>query len=67
MLEFTSKKSYDKGHGWVINYTCGNWSIVNVGSCWVVSHNHNQITTTKTLKEAKANVLGCIAFNEEMI
>jgi len=66
-LKFKKEKAYDKGYGWLINYTCGNWSITNIDTCWVVCYNCKQITTTKTLKEAKANVCGMVAFNEEKI
>ena len=66
-LKFTKEKSYDKGYGYLINYTCGGWSIVNTGDSWMVCYNKKEITTTRTLKEAKANVCGMVAFNEDLI
>tara|TARA_R110000744_G_scaffold138943_1_gene249891 strand:- start:139 stop:348 length:210 start_codon:yes stop_codon:yes gene_type:complete len=65
-LKFTKERAYDKGFGWLINYTCGNWSITNVGDGWMVLYNKKHIVTTKTLKEAKTNVCGMVAFNEDM-
>ena len=66
-LKFIKEKSYDKGYGYLINYTCGGWSITNVETCWIVCYNKKKITTTRTLKEAKANVCGMVAFNEDLI
>jgi hypothetical protein len=50
----------------ITKYVCGNWTIVSIGSGWVVSYNNKQIQITKTLKEAKASVCGVVAFNENM-
>tara|TARA_R110000764_G_scaffold28090_1_gene66110 strand:- start:42 stop:251 length:210 start_codon:yes stop_codon:yes gene_type:complete len=66
-LKFTKERHYDKGYGWLHNYICGNWSIINIGTCWVVCYNKKQITTTKTLKEGKANICGMVAFNNSLI
>tara|TARA_B110000908_G_C9820057_1_gene256745 strand:- start:268 stop:477 length:210 start_codon:yes stop_codon:yes gene_type:complete len=66
-LKFTKEKAYDKGYGWLINYTCGDWSITNADSGWIVCYKKKHITTTKTLKEGKASVCGMVAFNEDLI
>ena len=66
-LKFTKEKTYDRGYGWLINYTCGNWSIINVESSWMITYKKKNITTTTTLREAKASVCGMVAFNEELI
>jgi len=66
-MKFTKQKEYDKGYGWVNTYVCGNWSIVNIESGWMVSYKGKQVTITDTLKEGKANVCGMVAFNEELI
>lgn len=65
-LKFTKERAYDRGHGWLINYTCGNWSITDSGDGWMVLYNKRHIVTTKTLREAKTNVCGMVAFNEDM-
>tara|TARA_R110000868_G_scaffold227012_2_gene479952 strand:- start:271 stop:480 length:210 start_codon:yes stop_codon:yes gene_type:complete len=66
-LKFTKEKAYDNGYGWLINYTCGGWSIINVESEWMITYNKKVITTVRTLKDAKASVCGMVAFNEELI
>jgi len=66
-LKFTKQKDYDKGYGWQISYSCGNWLIINIGNGWQITYKNKSMLIAKTLKDAKSQIVGAVAFNEDMI
>jgi hypothetical protein len=60
-LNFTTKKEYDKGYGYQLEYVLNEWSIARDSyNTWGISRNGNFLFTVGTLKIAKNYVQGVI-------
>jgi hypothetical protein len=57
--EFTTKKGYDKGYGYQLEYVLKEWSITKISyNSWGISRNNTFMYSVPTLKIAKNVVLG---------